>query len=222
LRELASRLPQTILHSRADSTVKKYLGAFRRWKSWAVQHKLTPIPAKPHEFSLYLQHTGETKRSKSAAEEACNAVSWVHSSAGLPPLLSHYFVKGTLEGLKRLLAKPVVKKEPMTVKMLEAIVEDAERSVSDLRLATACLLGFMCAVEVPELRPCDCIVSEKMMKIRITGSKTDQLRQGDELVVARTGSRTCPVAMLERFMVMNNMSQDDQIHLQAIAEDKEW
>ena len=144
LRELASRLPQTILHSRADSTVKKYLGAFRRWKSWAVQHKLTPIPAKPHEFSLYLQHIGETKRSKSAAEEACNAVSWVHSSAGLPPLLSDYFVKATLEGLKRLLAKPVVKKEPMTVKMLEAIVEDAERSgsLSDLRLAAWFFLGL--------------------------------------------------------------------------------
>jgi len=128
------------------------------------------------------------------------------------------FVKATLEGLKHLLAKPVVKKEPMTVKMLEAIVEDAERSgsLSDLRLATACLLGFsgfMRAVEVLELRPCDCIVSEKMMKIRITGSKTDQLRQGDELVVARTGSRTCPVTMLERFMAINNMSQDDQRYI---------
>ena len=40
--------------------------------------------------------------------------------------------------------KPVVKKELATVEMLEAIVEDAERSgsLSDLRLATACLLGF--------------------------------------------------------------------------------
>jgi len=38
----------------------------------------------------------------------------------------------------------VVKKEPATVKMLEAIVEDLEKSKSllDLRLATACLLGF--------------------------------------------------------------------------------
>jgi len=54
----------------------------------------------------------------------------------------------------------------MTVEMLEAIVEDAERSgsLSDLRLATACLLGFswlMHAAEVLELRLCDCIVSEK-------------------------------------------------------------
>jgi len=53
---------------------------------------------------LYLQHIGETKRSKSAAEEACNAVSWMHSSAGLPPLLSDPLVKATLEELKRLLS----------------------------------------------------------------------------------------------------------------------
>ena len=33
LKELADKLPDTILHSRADSTVKKYLGAFKRWKA---------------------------------------------------------------------------------------------------------------------------------------------------------------------------------------------
>jgi len=107
----------------------------------------------------------------------------------------------TLDGLRRSLAKPVVKKEPATVEMLEAIVDDAEKSgsLSDLRLATACLLdfaGFMRAAEVLELRPCDTVISEKMMKMRITGSKTDQLRQGDEVLLARTRSRTC-LAMLE-------------------------
>ena len=107
---------------------------------WAVQHNLTPIPAKPHKFSLYLQHIGESKNSKSAAEEACNAVSWVHSTAGLPPLLSDCFVKATLEGLRHMLAKPVKKKELVTIEMLEAIVDAG--SLSDLRLATACLLGF--------------------------------------------------------------------------------
>ena len=32
-------------------------------------------------------------------------------------------------------------------------------------------------------------------------------------MVARTGSQTCPVAMLERFMAINNMSQDDQRYI---------
>jgi len=73
-----------------------------------------------------------------------NAVTWIHATGGLPTITVHPFVKATLEGLQRMLAKPVVKKEPMTVEMLEAIVRDTEKSgpLTDLRLATACLLGL--------------------------------------------------------------------------------
>ena len=51
LKELASKLPSTILHSRANGTTRKYLGAFRLWKVWATSHKLVPIPARPHEVA---------------------------------------------------------------------------------------------------------------------------------------------------------------------------
>jgi len=39
-------------------------------------------------------------------------VAWIHTTAGLPTITVHPFVKATLEGLQRMLAKPVVKKEP--------------------------------------------------------------------------------------------------------------
>ena len=55
----------------------------------------------------------------------------------------------------------------------------------------------MRAAEVLELRPYDCVVLEGVMKVHITSSNTDQLRQGDEVLLARTRSLTCPVAMLE-------------------------
>ena len=35
LRRLAKALPATVLKSKADSTIKKYLGAFQMWKTWA-------------------------------------------------------------------------------------------------------------------------------------------------------------------------------------------
>ena len=35
LRRLAQALPATVLKSRTDSTSKKYLSAYRRWKVWA-------------------------------------------------------------------------------------------------------------------------------------------------------------------------------------------
>ena len=215
LKVLASKLPNTVLHSRADNTVKKYLGAFRRWKTWAVTHHLEPIPVKPHLLALYLQHLAEQSKSKAAVEEACNALSWIHSSAGLTPPLADPFVKATMEGLQRSLAKPVVKKEPITVETLEAIVQDAEKSgtLADLRLATACLLGFSGFLRFSELinlRPCDFNIAEEMMTIKIRHSKTDQWRQGDEILIARTANKTCPVAMLERYMRVTNMSLEDE------------
>ena len=53
------------------------------------------------------------------------------------------FVRSTLEGFQRTLAKPV-KKMPMTVDMLAMIVQNALKtdSLSDVRLATACLLSY--------------------------------------------------------------------------------
>ena len=167
---------------------------------WATTYKLEPILAKSYQFVLYLQYLGEETHSKSAVEEACNAVAWVHTTAGLTPVTAHPFVKATLEGLQRTLAKPIVKKEPVTVKMLEAVVQDARSSgrLSDLRLATACLMGFagfLRSDELINLRPRDITIDAEMMSMKIVRSKTDQLRQGDSVVVARTRTSTCWAAL---------------------------
>jgi len=195
--------------------VQKYLRAYRRWKVWATDHGLDPIPAKPYQFVLYLQHLGEESHSKAAVEEACNAVSWIHATAGLASIAAHPFVRATLEGLQRTLAKPTTKKEPITVVMLEAIVSDAERSgrLTDLRLATACLLGFSGFLRFDELinlRPCDFDIQTSMMSVKIVRSKTDQLRQGDSVVIARTGTSTCPVAMLESYLTKSATPLNDE------------
>ena len=228
LKSLTSRLPAMILRSRADSTSKKYSNAFKRWKSWAVLYQFDPIPAKPHQFILYIQHVGEVSRSKAAVEEACNALSWIHSCAGLLSPVADPFVKVTLEGLQRSLAKPTVKKEPITVEMLQAIVVDAQKSsfLSDLRLATACLLsfsGFLRFSELINLKLCDFELQDDRMRIRIEHSKTDQLRQGDEVLIARTKSDTCPIAMLECYMLRTGMTWSDRRFLfRPIQKIKKW
>ena len=144
LRKLADKLPNTILHGRANSAEKKYLGAYKWWKSWAKRYGMLAIPAKEHHIGLYLQHLADTVGSKSAVEEACNSLAWVYSTAGLVSPSSSPFVKSILEGLQRSLAKPVIKKAPMMVAMLQRMVEDAKMSgtLTDLKLTTACLLSI--------------------------------------------------------------------------------
>ena len=55
---------------------------------------------------LYLQHLGESVKFKSAVEEAVNAIGWVHQVSGLPPIAESPFVRATLSGLQRKLARP--------------------------------------------------------------------------------------------------------------------
>ena len=52
-----------------------------------------------------------------------------------------------------------------------------------------------------------------MMSIWIIHSKTDQHRQGNRVVVARTGTPVCPVAMLEQYLLRTGMPQIDKIFL---------
>ena len=173
------------------------------------------MPAKEVHVALYLQHLGDTSQSKAAVEAACNALAWVHSTAGLPSPTILPFVKATLEGMQRILAKPTVKKDPVTSTMLEDMVKDANESnsLTDLRLTTASLLayaGFLRFKKLVNISPCNITRHEGMIIIQLPRSKMDQLRKGDEVAIAQTGNITCPVAMLERYMARTGMAWDEE------------
>ena len=218
LTRLASELPTTLLKSRADSTVRKYLGAYRHWKTWAMTHKLPSFPAKEHHVVLYLQNIGQRLESRSAAEEAVNALSWVHSLAGLDSPTNQPIVQATLQGLHRMWCKPVRKRKPITREMLTDIVQDATKqpTLSNLRITTFSLLafaGFLRFDEAIHIRACDLDISTDIVKILLPHSKTDQFRQGQEVLIARTNTPTCPVAMLEHYMAAANIAPASEVFL---------
>ena len=109
LKSLAASLKITVLAGRAPTTTTKYMYAFLRWKHWAELQD--EIPASEVHVALYLQHLGDTTRSRSAVEEAVNSISWAHQLAGYPAMSESGFVRIVLDGLQRQLAKPKVRKE---------------------------------------------------------------------------------------------------------------
>ena len=131
-----------------------------------------------------------------------SAVSWAHQMAGLQPISGSPFVSAVLSGLQRQLAKPKTKKEPITSDMLSAMVKSCDGSLSDLRLMAMALLAFAAFLrsdELINLRACDVSFVAGHMAISLPKSKTDQYRDGVTVMVARSGTSTCPVAMLERY-----------------------
>ena len=154
LRRLEESLPETVMHSRADSTTRKYIYAFQRWRPWAEERcEVAIFPIQEVHFALYLQYFGEVSTSKSAVEEAVNAISWVQQIAGLPSIAESPFVHATLSGLQRKLAKPKVRKEPITADMLSAIVGSfgPDPTLTDIRLGAMALLSFAAFLRYDEV-----------------------------------------------------------------------
>ena len=102
--------------------------------------------------------------------------------------------------------------------MLATLVESLAESpsLSDVRLAASCLLSFAAFLrfdELAKLRCCDVKIGEASMSVHVKSSKTDQYRQGESIIVARTGTKTCPVAMMERYFSMAMLVQSSSLPL---------
>ena len=208
LRRLAAGLPAIVLRSRADGTTRKYLGAYQRWKRWADARQGVPgFPVQEIHLALYLTHLSESTGSKAAVDEALHALAWMHRVAGLPPVGESPLVQETAQGLRRLLAKPKQRKEPITPEMLKLMVESVglTPSLTEVRLLAVCLLafaGFMRCDELVKLQCKDIVFSEEGMVVNVRSSKTDQFREGASLVIARSRAVTCPVDMMQRYCTM--------------------
>ena len=83
LAELAIQLPTTMPRSRTDSSTKKYVGSYQRWRICFISHKLPAFPASASHVALYIQCLGNQLQSKPPVEETIHALAWVHNMAGL-------------------------------------------------------------------------------------------------------------------------------------------
>lgn len=83
--------------------------------------------------------------SKSTIEAAVYGLRWAHQVAGLESPTEHPIVQMAMEGARKQLGKPTVKKEPVTPEILIELVEKvggARASLVDVRGLCICLLGY--------------------------------------------------------------------------------
>ncbi len=119
-------------------------------------------------------------------------------------------VQAVQAGAHRILAKPRMKKEPITPEILNKLAKTFAgpmATLTDIRTLSLRLLGysgFFRFDELAHLRPADITFQEDHMSVRIRSSKTDQFRQGNQVLIARTGTATCPVGMTRRYLSMAN------------------
>ena len=153
-------------------------------------HHLQHFPACIHYTALYLQQTSD---SKAVVEEAVYALAWVHSIAGIPSTTDNLFIKTTVEGLRRILPRPGRRRNPSLLTCWKQWCKTPlSITLSNVWLTPACLLifaGFLQFNELVNIRSCDLSFSDDMLILFLPWSKTDQLRKGNEVILARTKPR---------------------------------
>lgn len=115
--------------------------------------------------------------SSSVLESFYYSINWIHSQASCINPCGEQFLKLTLECGKRILAKPVNKKEPITIDILIKLKEEYQKDPDNalkLRVFLMCLLGFSGFLRFSELsniRLCDIKWKYAYIEIYIPKSK---------------------------------------------------
>ena len=107
-----------------------------------------------------------------------------------------------------------MKKEPITPDILPKIVllyGNKYCNLKDLRIACMCLLGyagFLRFSELASLKRSDISFFPSHVKLYLEKSKTDVYREGREVVTSKTGTFTCHVDMLDRYLKLAGISEN--------------
>ncbi|ESO93409.1 hypothetical protein LOTGIDRAFT_161981 [Lottia gigantea] len=214
LKHLANGLPDFLMKARADNTVKKYVNGFNRWKNWVNIVGLDPsLPVKPFIFSLYLMMLCQSAQSVAPIYTAFYSIKYIHDLASLHSPTDDKLVINILESAKRKLSKPVQKKSPVTVELLDMIYEKLTECPNLYNLRTICCLllafaGFLRSAELLNISRTDIVFHESYKLLFIEKSKTDMYRDGAWLPIAKTGGKLCPVVSLIKYLNASGIEQN--------------
>lgn len=94
--------------------------------------------------------------------------------------------------------------EPLSLEILKDVVEKADFSnflqLRNVRLFVLAYVGFFRFEEVLNIRMNHIYSHQGYMIIKVEKRKTDKFRQGDEVVIAQSGVRVCPVSLLNAYV----------------------
>lgn len=219
LADRASYLPELLQNSRADSTVKKYKLYFQKFHKWALSNGLgreDVLPARSFPVAIYLTSLIQNGSSLGVVISTFYAIKWHHEINGLESPTDSKLVCNVLESGKRILGKPSVKKEPITIEIISLVHQRIfeHGNIKSQRIICAILLGysgFMRSKELLNIKVSDISFQVSYMSIFLETSKTDQYRDGSWVMIAKTGTNLCPVENMKYYLEWTQLEKDDYI-----------
>ena len=159
LKVLMSQLLHLQIGLKASLTTRKYSFGWDRWRTWARSKVgIAVFPAHLLHISLYLTHLCREAERKGTSvavlESAMYSIRWAHQLAGLDGCpTDHPFVKSTLEGARRRLARPVQPKDPLRLETVREIAPrySASDRLADIRFLAIFLIGYAGCFRIGEI-----------------------------------------------------------------------
>ena len=104
-------------------------------------------------LSLYISSLVQEGASVSKIDQAVYSIAWAHQIAGLDSPCDSVLVKNIVEGARKQLSKPIIKKEPITPEILHRLVSEFghNNNLYDKRIVTMCLIGYAGFLRFSEL-----------------------------------------------------------------------
>lgn len=220
LRSKATRIPELLDAAFAENTLRKYRSAWAKWVAWCGKYQeINYCPADPFFICIYFNDLILEKSSIGTITTAVCGIRWGHIKAGFDSPTDTQLVKTAFKGAKRLAESGVKnRKEPFTSEMISELVDQYgnSKSLIDLRFVLMSVLGFAGFFRISELlglQVKDLTDKATWYEILVKRSKTDQLREGNIVYVAQTGSKTCPVLWLRKYLSAAKLLEQPESYL---------
>ena len=213
IRELERIAGHLIKDSIADSTRRSYCTGQSAYLSFCSRFNLNPLPASEQQLILFTADMSQ-RLAFATIRAYLSAVRFLHISNGHgDPLAGKLQLDLLLRGVRRNKPGNKDKRLPVTPLILEKMYGILDRDPGKYEnklLWAACCIGFFGFLRSGEFTSSssqydplwhlsihdisvDSITNPAVLQVTIKGSKTDQLRQGVNIIVGRTRSQICPM-----------------------------
>ena len=150
-----------IRSGKAESTNKKYDVYFSKFKQWCFSNNLKCLPASVAAVAVYISGLVQKYAYESVLLAHFYSIKWYHDFNLLENPCVHKIIILMMEGSKRILSRPVSKKEPITAEHLKLIVQKFGADLKNLMNIRICAMfllryaGFLRYSEIANLKMCN-------------------------------------------------------------------
>lgn len=216
-----SEIPRIIKSGKSEKTNKLYDAYFQKFKKWCAGNGVSYLPASVSTVAVFLSSLVQQAVSDSVLSAYFYSIKWNHDANICTNPCETKILQLIMEGGKRILCKPVQKKEPITPEILEKLVnkygnDNVKNDLSCVRICTMFLVafaGFLRFNELSNLRVKNVNFHDLYMSLHIEKSKTDVYRRGNDVIISCTGNKTCPVFWMKHYLKLTGLAEKPEDYI---------